>query len=114
MSDAERIAYCKTCSKDHDGKPPCDDCEWKPEKLLPENLDALELWLAVQTQWRASGFGIIGLDYSVLQREADRLEIELSICTMNKVKALEAYTLRKIHRNAEGDDKRDKPDPKGD
>jgi hypothetical protein len=94
VSDADRKKYCKSCHTKHQGKPPCVACKWKPPELLPENLDAWDLWLSVQTQWRASGFGIIGLDYLALQQEADRLEIDLSICTMAKIRALEAYTLK--------------------
>ncbi|BBO92050.1 DUF1799 domain-containing protein [Desulfosarcina ovata] len=71
---------------------------------MPENYEAFDLWMAVQTQWRAGGFGIIGLDYNTLYHEADRLEIDLSPCMMSKIKALEASTLRKAH--AERDDNR--------
>jgi hypothetical protein len=65
-----------------------------PIKLLRENQEALELWLSCQTQWRVGGFGYVGLDYNVVYIEASRLEIDLSKCTMKKIKALEIHTLK--------------------
>lgn len=35
-------------------------------KVWPENWDAVVMWCRVQTQWRTSAGGAIGLDYSVL------------------------------------------------
>jgi hypothetical protein len=60
---------------------------------MPENDEALELWLAVRTQWRAAGFGLVGLDYPAVERMAERLEIELSFCMLRKIQALERYSL---------------------
>ncbi len=34
--------------------------------LWPEHWQAVEMFLAVQTQWRSSGAGVIGLDYKVI------------------------------------------------
>jgi len=43
------------------------ECSYaKGPDLKPENRDAMRLWLAAQTQWRSSGFGLIGLDYTAL------------------------------------------------
>jgi hypothetical protein len=63
---------------------------------MAENDEPLELWMAVQTQWRAGAMGVIGLDYRVLYLEAARLEIELSNCLMNKIRALERSTLESM------------------
>ena len=60
---------------------------------MPENEDAWELWLEVATQWRSTGFSILGLDYTSLYRETERLEIPLTTRTMRKIKALEALCL---------------------
>jgi len=64
---------------------------------MTQNQEAWELWGEIQTQWRAGALGIIGLDYNAVYAEAARLEIELSRCTMNKVKALERWTLRMMN-----------------
>jgi len=61
---------------------------------MEENQDAWDLWVEIRTQWRGAGIGIIGLDYNVIYREAERMEIELSACTMKKIKALEAAVLK--------------------
>lgn len=61
---------------------------------MEENAEAWELWQAVQTQWRASGFGLIGLDYVAVNQEAIRLQIDLSNCLMQKIRALEHHTLK--------------------
>ena len=58
-------------------------------------MDAWVLWLAVQTQWRAGGFGIVGLDYPALFQIAERMGIEVSVCTMKKIQALERGELEK-------------------
>ncbi len=63
---------------------------------MEENSEAWELWLEVNTQWRAGGMGIVGLDYPAVYREAERLEIEVSNCTMLKIKALERHVLEKM------------------
>jgi len=66
-------------------------CEYgSPPDLMDENLDAWDLWIEVKTQWRGSG---AGLDYNIVYAEAERLGIDLSVCTMKKIKALEAKTL---------------------
>ena len=61
---------------------------------MEENKDAWELWIEIQTQWRVSGMGIVGLDYNLIYAEAERLGIDLSVCTMCKIKALEYVTLK--------------------
>ena len=35
-------------------------------EVWPENWDAVLMWCRVQTQWRTSAGGVIGLDYSAL------------------------------------------------
>ena len=52
--------------------------------------------MEVATQWRSSGFSILGLDYPCLYQEAGRLGIELTTRTMRKIKALEKNVLEAI------------------
>ena len=35
-------------------------------EVLPENWETVEMFLKIQTQWRASASGVIGLDYNVM------------------------------------------------
>lgn len=67
--------------------------------LLPQNYDTWELWIEVSTQWRGAGMGVIGLDYHAVYTEAQRIGIELSICTMKKIKALERAVLKKMAKD---------------
>jgi len=55
--------------------------------------------LEVQTQWRAGGLGVVGLDYTAVYAEAARLEIECSVCTMRKIKVLEREVLRDMAKD---------------
>ena len=66
---------------------------------MDENAEAWELWLEIQTQWRAGPAGILGLDYNILYMEAKRLEIDLSNCMMAKIKALELATLDMVNKD---------------
>jgi hypothetical protein len=65
---------------------------------MEQNEEAWELWSEVKTQWRASGFSILGLAYPSLYLEAERLQIKLTPRTMRKIKALEAACLREARK----------------
>ena len=96
-TDQKRIDYCKTCRKTKTDPPCGTGCSYaKGPALWKINADAWELWLEVQTQWRGGGMGIIGLDYNTVYAEAARIGIELSVCTMKKIKALEREVLRTL------------------
>lgn len=69
--------------------------------LMPENIDAMELWDDVNTQWRAGGMGIVGLDYGELRRRAKELDIDLSPGMWRKIKMLE----RKVLEGKQSDDR---------
>lgn len=67
------------------------------------NRDALDLFQAVETQWRGAGFGLIGLDYNVLYLEAERMGIELTTCNMGKIRAIERdYLMRARPKKPDG------------
>ena len=57
------------------------------------------MWLSVQTQWNAGGFGLVGLNYDAVEREALRQEVELSKCDWMKIKSLERYELGRHHKS---------------
>lgn len=44
-------------------------------EVWPENWPAFQLFHEMQTQWRAVGMGLIGLDYLVLFRKLDRMTL---------------------------------------
>lgn len=46
--------------------------------VWPDNLAAVNVFIAISTQWRTSGFGATGLDYNVLYRKMDRLDLSES------------------------------------
>lgn len=72
-------------------------------KLDDQNIDAWILWNETNTQWRSKAFDLIGLDYLAVTAEAKRLGIELTQCTMKKIKALEAYILTAQHKKDDND-----------
>jgi hypothetical protein len=79
--------------------PPCATCEYgRPPALDAGNAEAWELWKAVQTQWRAAGFGVIGLDYGVLIRLAELMRIEWTPALLKKIQALEDAVLASVNR----------------
>jgi len=62
---------------------------------MDENRDAWDLYCAMQTQWRASGFGVIGLDYAQIWPVAELLEIDVTQDVFRKIRLLEAEELKK-------------------
>lgn len=59
------------------------------------------MWQAVQTQWRATGFSIIGLDYGVIDRVAGIMDIELTLGLLKKIQALEHAALETFRKHDE-------------
>lgn len=72
----------------------CETCERRKPDLLESNEDAWELWEAVQTQWRASAFGLIGLDYPAVFLVAQALGIKVTESVMDKIRLAEAEVLK--------------------
>lgn len=56
----------------------------------------MRLWQCCQTQWRTSGFGLVGLDYPAVERMADLLvpRVRMTGVVLAKLQQLEAYELR--------------------
>ncbi len=76
-------------------------------EIWPENADALELFIALQTQWRvAAGFGVayLGLDYAGVEhamrlrgvKRAERARL------FEKIQAMESAALRELNRKNDG------------
>jgi UDP-N-acetyl-D-mannosaminuronate dehydrogenase len=62
--------------------------------LLPENIDAWQLWFLCSTQWRMGPRGPVGLDYNTVMAVADVYGIDMSPATVRKLKALETSILK--------------------
>jgi len=81
--------------------PACSTCEYGPQNMpavRPENMEALELWVDVSTQWRGAGMGIVGLDYREVRTRAAELDIDLSECVWGKIRKLERIELKKQNK----------------
>jgi hypothetical protein len=52
----------------------------------------------VQTQWRVSFGGLVGLDYPAMFQMADRLGIETPPGMLSKIKALELSTIKRANK----------------
>lgn len=73
----------------------------RPPELMEDNREVWQLWGEVQTQWRTSFAGRIGLDYSEVRHAARFLEIELSPCAWKKIQMLERMVISNDGKGAE-------------
>lgn len=78
---------------------------------MEENRDAWELYFALQSQWRVSGFGMVGLDYSQIWPVADVMEIEVTADVFRKIRLLEAEELKKQAEQTGKGPRNDKNNP---
>lgn len=69
--------------------------------LLGENRQALELFLACQSQWRAGFAGVVGLDYCGVEKAAAWLEIPMTRDVFRKIQVLERAVLLKQRKEYE-------------
>lgn len=46
-----------------------------PTEVWPDNVEAVNLFISVSTQWRTSMNGVTGLDYNVLYHKMDRMNL---------------------------------------
>lgn len=66
---------------------------------MPENLKAWYLWTLVNSQWRAGGFSIIGLDFPAVFQIAGLYGIEINPGMFQKLRALEVEELKRVDKN---------------
>jgi hypothetical protein len=69
-------------------------------------LAALELFGHLQTQWRVSFGGLVGLDYNVIDRVAKWSGIPMNAARFEYLQSLEAEFLRLTHEEQEADRKK--------
>jgi hypothetical protein len=94
------LKYCDACRIAKRNKS-CRDCESREPELLPENRATWDLWCAAGTQWRTTGFGIVGLDYGALLKIATIMGIEMNERVMRSIMMLEAETLTAASKKAD-------------
>ncbi len=93
-----RQEYCEACRKTQnqaDNKIKCRTCEARCPEIMLENREIWQLWIYVNTQWRVSNGGIVGLDYTAVFAIAEVYGIELTPALCRKIKALEIYEIRR-------------------
>ncbi|WP_054030994.1 DUF1799 domain-containing protein [Desulfatitalea tepidiphila] len=88
---------------------PCSSCAWTTSAtpLWPANREALDLWLHVNTQWRAAGFALIGLDYCAVRAIARDLGVRWTAGLWRKMLALERFQMEREEKSDDigrGDD----------
>ncbi len=69
-------------------------------EVWPENWDAIEMWCRVQTQWRTSAGGAIGLDYSVLAWLFKMYSVEDQRALLEDLQIMEGAALAVMNREA--------------
>lgn len=69
--------------------------------VWPENWTAFCLFADLQTQWRVGASGPSGLDYMVLYRELDEMNLSAPEYAelKNDIRVMEFAALAEIHRN---------------
>jgi len=63
-------------------------------RILPENIEIWSLWTYIQTQWRVSFGGLVGLDYNAVFQVVDRFNFRWTPRLWNGLQMLEAETLK--------------------
>jgi hypothetical protein len=56
----------------------------------------MALWDHANTQWRAGGLGIIGIDFLAVEKIAGVLGIEFNCAMLRKIRTLELFELSRI------------------
>lgn len=74
----------------------------EPVQLWPENEQPINLFGRIATQWRTGPGGPIGLDYTVVYREIDRLKLgaEAEEEMMAAIRVIEIAALRAMRDQA--------------
>src|SRR5699024_7187366 len=89
-TDAELEAVGLTRS-DYEGEDP-------PEVVFDESMmQSVDIFCAMQTQWRSAGAGAYGLDYNVLPMLFDIYKIDDREMTLNDLRIMEQKALEMMH-----------------
>jgi hypothetical protein len=69
-------------------------------EVLPENWEAVQLFLRCQTQWRTGMAGLIGLDYAAVHWLFRLYEVEDHRSVLEDLQTMEAAVLMVISKRA--------------
>ena len=64
---------------------------------MPENWQVVEMFLRVQTQWRSTMSGVIGLDYAAVQWVFKLYEVEDQRTLLEDLQVMEAAAMSAIN-----------------
>lgn len=70
-------------------------------EVWPENLDALNMFLRCQTQWRAGPNGLIGLDYGVVLQLFRLYDVSNHQALLEDLQVMEGHALQIIADSVE-------------
>ena len=63
------------------------------------------MWQHVLTQWRSSGFGLLGLDYRALEFVSGVIGVPVTLPILKKIQALERFELARAKEKETGGSK---------
>jgi len=65
-------------------------------EVWPEHWDVLVMFLRVQTQWRATSSGVVGLDYGVVLQLASLQQIADPVALLDDLQIMESRAVELI------------------
>ena len=68
--------------------------------VWPENIEAVQLFLDCQTQWRTTSAGVIGLDYSVVLAVSSLSGAADPLALLRDIQVMEARAVELINAEA--------------
>ncbi len=68
--------------------------------IWPENMAAVQMFLDVQTQWRTTSAGVIGLDYSVILALANLSGAADPLALLRDIQVMEVRAVELINQEA--------------
>lgn len=68
--------------------------------MWPENLQTVQLFMDVQTQWRSSSGGVIGLDYAVVLALANLMGAADPLALLRDLQVMEVRARELINQAA--------------
>lgn len=71
-------------------------------EVWPEHWDVLLMFLRVQTQWRATSSGVIGLDYGVVLQLASLQQIADPVALLDDLQIMESRARELLNKAAKG------------
>jgi len=71
-------------------------------EVWPENWDVVHMFLRMQTQWRTSAAGLLGLDYNVAKWIFDLYDLKDHKETLEGLQIMEAEVLVALNEDADG------------